>query len=191
MVQAGSLRAEAVREAAGIVISLTLVVALAALALRALDALPQVLTGERQGVVRLASIEGAERALQTPLLLPTFFPDSLRWPPAAIKFYAGPPPTVALTFASRTDASERLALYESRGARASVPMALMPAGLVLYRVGVPMADGDAVLYRVQMGDGSIRNDLVWHRVDSTVALRYGGAADELVIIAHSLRRRRP
>jgi hypothetical protein len=101
-----------------------------------------------------------------------------------------PPPSVALVFAGRDGEPDRLSIFESFGARTSIPMALMPAGRVLYRVDVPMAEGECVLYRVQVGDGSTRNDLVWLRADATVALRYAGSAEELMTIARSLQRSR-
>ncbi len=190
MIEAMSVRGS-VRETAGFVGPLVVVIALTALALRGLDAIPRWVAGEGRGVVRYESVEGVERAFGDRLVWPTFFPDTLQWPPAAIRFHHGPPPSVAFSFLARGEGAERLVLYEALGARASIPMTLMPAGLVLHRVAVPVAEGEAVLYRVQMPDGAIRNDLVWHRSDATVALRYAGPADELVTIARSLRRRRP
>lgn len=191
MIRVMSVRGATGREAAGIVGSLVMVMTGAALALRGIDAIPRLLTGEAHGVVRYGSIDAVERAFGRRLLLPAVFPDTLEWPPSLVRFHPAPPVSVALTFAGRDDRSARLVLYESRGARASIPVALMPAGLVLHRVDVPVPDGQAVLYRVQMADGAIRNDLVWPRADGAVALRYAGPADQLLTIARSLRRGRP
>lgn len=180
-----------VRESVGIAVPLVLVVGSAALLLRALDAIPQFLTGEGRGVLRYESVEGVERVFGWHVLLPAFFPDTLQWPAAAIRFYPGPPAAVMMTFAGRDDGVARLVICEARGARASIPMVLMPAGVVLHRVQVPVSEGTAALHRVTTTDGSERNDLVWYRPESTVALRYAGSADELLLIAKSLRRRRP
>jgi hypothetical protein len=95
---------------------------------------------------------------------------------------------VALSFSSRRTA-DRLAIFR-RHARASIPMQLMPAGRVLHRVAVPVEEGEATLYRVQMPDGSLRNDFVWHRDDLALAMRYVGPADELRSIALSVHWRR-
>lgn len=180
-----------VRESVGIAVPLVLVVGSAALVLRGLDAIPQWLTGEGRGVLRYESVEGVERAFGSHVLLPSFFPDTLRWPAAVIRFHTGPPAAVTLTFVGRDDGTDRLIIAEARGARASIPMALMPAGVVLHRVEVPMSEGTAALHRVTTADGAERNDLVWYRRESTVALRYAGSADELLLIAKSLHRRRP
>lgn len=179
------------REAAALVGGLALVLAAAGLALGALDALPRVLSGERRGVVRYQSIAGAERALGTRLFLPAFFPDTLQWPPASIRVYVGPPAASALAFAGRDGSPDRLVVYQALGPRATVPMALMPAGRVLQTVPIPMAEGEATLFRLQLADGAVGNDLIWYRPDVTLAFRYAGPANELLTIAHSVRRRHP
>jgi len=184
------MRGASVLHAAGIAGSLAGVIAGSALVLHAIDAIPGLLTGDAKGVVRYASIEGAERAFGERLALPAFFPDTLRWPPDVVRFHAAPPVAVALSFRGRDGEADRLAIFEARGALASIPMQLMPAGRVLHRVAVPVKEGEATLYRVQMPDGSTRNDFVWHRDDLALALRYAGPADELLSIALSVHWRR-
>ena len=179
------------REAARAIGGLALVLAAAALALRALDAVPRLVTGEHPGVVRYQSIDGAEHALGVRLFVPAFFPDTLRWPPSSIRVFEGPPACAALAFDGHDGESERLLLFQAPGARASIAMALMPSARVLHQAQVDLAVGSATLFRVELADGRTGNDLIWYRPDETVALRYEGAADELVRIAHSLRRRRP
>lgn len=179
------------REAVSLIGSLVVVVALAGGALRALDAVPHLLTGERKGVTRVQSIDGAERVLGVRLFLPAFFPDTLQWPPASIRVYAGPPASSALAFAGRDGTPDRLMIFQAPGPLASVAMTLMPAVHTLHQTDVEMPEGSAVLLRVEFPDGRIGNDLVWYRPNETLALRYMGRADELVTIARSLRRRRP
>lgn len=180
------MRAATLLHAAGIAGSLAVVMAGSALALYAIDALPGLLTGDGTGIVRYESIEGVERAFGRRLALPAFFPDSLRWPPAVVRFHDAPPVTAALSFTGRDGQADRLMVYQARGGRASIPMQLMPAGRVLHRVEVPVTEGKAALYRVQMPDGSLRHDFIWHRDDTSLALRYAGPADELLSIALSV-----
>jgi len=180
-----------VREAFGLVGSLALVLLTLGVVLRALDALPGLVSGERAGIVRFQSVEGAERALGERIYLPAFFPDTLNWPPASIRVFAGPPKAAAVAFSARDGRSTRLVLYQAPGAGESIPMALMPAGRVLHKTDVTMPDGSAVLFRLELPGGLIGNDLVWYRAEETLALRYVGPADELMLIARSLHRRRP
>jgi hypothetical protein len=184
------MRAATLIHAAGIAGSLAVVVAGSALALYAVDAVPGLLTGDGTGIVRFESIEGAERAFGGRLALPAFFPDSLRWPPDVVRFHEAPPMTVALSFTGREGQADRLTICQARGARASIPMPLMPAGRVLHRVAVPVNEGQAAMYRVQMPDGSLRHDFIWHRDDVSLAMRYAGPADELLSIALSVHWRR-
>lgn len=184
------VRRSGAREVVGLVGGLGVVLLAAALSLRALDALPRVLSGEHLGVTRYESIEGADRALGERLFLPAFFPDTLQWPPASIRVYAGPPRASALAFAGRDGSRDRLVICQAPGRRATVPMALMPAGRVLEAVKVPMPEGEASLVRLQRADGAIANDLIWYRPDVTLAFRYAGPANELLTIARSVRRSR-
>lgn len=189
-----AMRAErgVIRDVAEIAGSLAFVSVLAGVGLRALDALPALLRGEGPGVVRVDSVEAAERLFGGPLVLPAFFPDTLAWPPSAIRVRTTPPVAVVLVFTGRDGRTARLWLCEVRGP--APPPDLLPAGRSLHRVTleVPGAPGAAaVLERVQVADGSVSHDLVWRQDSGTIVLRYAGAADELVAIAHSLRRRRP
>jgi hypothetical protein len=178
----------AVREVIRILTGLALVLVGAIVTLSGLDALPDLLSGHNPGIEAYESIEGGQRALGERFLVPAFFPDTLNWPPTAVRVHPAPPKSVALVFAGRDGEPDRLIIFEAFGPRTSIPMALTPSGLVLHRVDVPMTEGECVLYRVQVGDGSTRNDLVWMRPDATVALRYAGSADELITIARSLYR---
>jgi hypothetical protein len=179
------------REAVGLVGALALVLLSLGVALRALDALPVLISGERPGMARFQSVEAAERALGERVYLPAFFPDTLSWPPATIRVYAGPPKAAAIAFSARDGRSIRLILYQVPGAGESIPMALMPAGRVLHKTEVTMPDGSAILFRLELPGGVIGNDLVWYRAGETLALRYEGPAEELLLIARSLHRRRP
>jgi len=185
------VRRSAAREAVALGGGLGVVLLAAALSLTALDALPRVLSGEHRGVTRYESIEGAEQALGSHLFLPAFFPDTLRWPPTSIRVYAGPPAASALAFAGRDGSPDRLVVYQAPGPRATVPMALMPAGRVLQTVPVPMPVGEGTMIRFEGADGAIANDLIWYRPDVTLAFRYAGPANELLTIARSARRSRP
>lgn len=185
------VRRSAAREAAALAGGLGVVLFAAVLALRAFDALPRVLSGEHRGVTRYESIEGAERVLGFRLFLPAFFPDTLQWPPASVRVYKGPPAASALAFAGRDGSPDRLVIYQVPGARATVPMALMPAGQMLQTVQVPMPVGEGTLIRFEAPDGAIANDLIWYRPDVTLAFRYAGPANELLTIARSARRSRP
>ena len=75
------------------------------------------------------SIEGAERALGTRLFLPAFFPGhaavAARRRSASTRGRRRPR---RVAFAGRDGSPDRLVIYQAPGRRATVPMALMPAG---------------------------------------------------------------
>jgi len=168
--------------------TLSLVLGATAAALRALDALPAYLGGAARGVERFHSVEEVERRLRERLLLPSYFPDTLRWPPAEIRVHAGPLPSVALTFAG-SERDARLVVFQSFGALGIPPPQLLPAGRVLQTVTVPLHGTQAALSRVLDGDGRLWHELGWSTGERRIVLRSRGPVDELLRMAESVRSR--
>lgn len=183
--------AQGLGEILEIVSTLVLVTAGTAVLLRGLDAVPGWMGHDRRGVQPVDSVDAAARLFGGPVVLPAFFPDTIAWPPARIWVRTRPPRAVVLVFTGRAGGSERLRLCQVRGT--DVPAECLPHARVLHRVTPDEAGLEAgvSLERVQRVDGTLAHDLVWHQGPETVALRYGGSADELVAIARSLRWRRP
>lgn len=179
---------EAVREVAGIVMALSMVLGVTAGLLRVADSVPGLIRGEPKGATRLLSIDAAERRLGERLWLPAYFPDTLSWPPAAIVVRRGPPPSVAVTFVDR-GGEPALVLGQSLGTTAPVPEELQARDPVLHRVTVPLHDGRATLLRLAGRDGRIWHDLAWEMEGRRIVLRSRGSVDELLRMARSVRHR--
>lgn len=171
-----------------IVVSWLVVVAAFALALKALDRLPALLTGTPHGVRVYATIEDAERALGARVWLPAFYPDTLAWPPSRVDAWPGPPVVVALYMDARADGHERLVLVESLGTPAPPPPALLPPGQVLTTIEVPIGSRTAVLTRAVAPGGEVVHDVSWDHGTRRLTLRYHGPVEELLLIAASLER---
>ena len=166
--------------------TLSLVMGATAAVLRAVDALPAYLGGAARGVERFHSVEEVERRLRERLLLPSYFPDTLRWPPARIRLHTGPPPSVVLTFADR-GGEPWLVVFQSFGALGTPPPQLLPAGRVLQTVTVPLHGTQAALSRVLDGDGRLWHELGWSTGERRIVLRSRGPVDELLRMGESVR----
>ena len=166
--------------------TLSLVMGATAAVLRAVDALPAYLGVAGRGVEGFDSVEAVERRLRERLWLPSYFPDSLRWPPAEIRVHAGPLPSVALTFAG-SERDARLVVFQSFGAFGTPPPQLLPAGRVLQTVTVPLHGAPAALSRVLDRDGRVWHELGWSTGDRRVVLRSRGPVDELLRMGESVR----
>jgi hypothetical protein len=165
--------------------TLSLVVGTAAGLLRGLDALPGYVTGEPPGIKRLRSVEDAETSIRDRVIVPPYFPDSLHWPPVMIVAHAGPPASVALTFADAAG-EPALVVFQSRDPRVA-PRELVAPAVVLQRATVSMPDGDAELLRVLTRDGAIWHEIVRRSGERRVVLRFRGPVDQLVRMARSVR----
>jgi hypothetical protein len=167
--------------------TLGLVVGATAGLLRGLDALPGYLLGEPREVKRYRTLEEVERKLGERVLLPAYFPDTLRWPPAAIRLASGPLPSLTLTFTGRDGGEERLILSQAVGGGGAASPRLLPPGLVLYATAVPVGGTEGELSRIKGEDGAIWHDLPWRREGRQVALRFRGPVEELLKMARSMR----
>jgi hypothetical protein len=171
------------------VVTLALVIGTAAGLLRALDSVPDFVRGEPRGAKRLRSVEEVEQRLSQRLLLPAYFPDTLRWPPATIRIHDGPPPSVALTFLDQSGETV-FVVYQSFGTPAAPPRELLPPMQALQSSRVALHDKDAELVRLLGADGRIWHDVAWRDEGRAVTLRFRGAVGELLTMARSTRERR-
>jgi len=166
--------------------SLLVVLGAMAALLAAIDSIPRRFF-EPPGGRAFASIPELERRLGERLALPAWFPDSLRWPPARIRFASGRPASVVLGFTGSEGGAERLLLGQSVGGSAPLPAGLWPPGVVLDR-----AESDVGrIERVQGEDGRVWHQIAWHRWGRLLALRSAGPPDELLRIARGMRREGP
>ena len=164
--------------------TLTLVLGGAAVALATLDAIPTWLHGEPRGVRRAASVEDAERRLQARVILPSYFPDSLRWPPATVRFTRDDGGSVALSFLGR-DGGPALLLAQTTGEGATLPEAIRGRLAVIQQQSAPVG-ADAVLARVVAEDGTLWNQLEWNAGGRHYLLRGRGSLDDLIRMARSV-----
>jgi hypothetical protein len=151
-----------------------------------LDRLPGLLSGLPRGVLPVGTVEDAERTLHARLLLPAYFPDTLRWPPVAVDIYFGPPAAAAVAFAGRTGPVVRLMVCQTIEPAGSVPVKLLPPGLILESARTRVGNDPGTLTRLQLDDGRVVNELTWHRADRLFALRFDGPVEQLMTLAQSV-----
>lgn len=173
-----------------IVESWLVVVAVCALAVKALDHVPGWLSGTPHGVRMYSSVSDAEAAIGARLWLPSFYPDSLAWPPARVAAWPGPPTTVALQVNGRTSDRERLLIVQSVGGAVDPPAQLLPPAELLNRSEMAVGGRPAVVTRVMAPGGEVVHDVRWDHGDRRIVLRYHGPVEELLLIAESLEHNR-
>jgi hypothetical protein len=166
--------------------TLTLVLGGAAVALATLDAMPTWLHGQPRGVRKAASIEEAERRVQGRVLLPSYFPDTLRWPPAGVRFTREEGGAVAMSFDAR-EGGAALLLAQTVAGTSPIPDGLQGRLAVIQQQSAPLGDG-AVLSRVVAEDGTLWNQLEWSRDGRRFLLRGRGSLEDLIRMARSIHR---
>ena len=173
-----------VSEGARALWTLALVLGGVAFALVGLDAMPTWLHGQPRGVRRAASVEDAERRLQARVLLPSYFPDTLRWPPSLVRFTREDGGSVALDFQG-ADGAPALLLAQTLAAAEAIPDGIKGRLAVIQRQSAPLGD-DAVLARVVAEDGTLWSQLEWSRGGRRFLLRGRGSLEDLIRMARSI-----
>ena len=163
---------------------LALVLGGAALSLVTLDAVPAWMHGVPRGVRRAASVEEAERRLQAKVLLPAYFPDTLRWPPSTVRFARDDGGSVALSFLG-SDGPPALFLAQTTGGEGRLPAALLGRLAIIQQQSAPLGAG-SVLARVVAEDGTLWNQLEWSAAGRHFLLRGRGSLDDLIRMARSI-----
>ena len=176
------------QELARVFVSLTAVFVVAAGGLKLLDRIPGLVLGTPHGVTRYPNIEQAEHALGNDVLVPPYFPDTLRWPPTSVEVTSGPSPAVALHFAGRDGRPDRLQICETLGPDAASAREILPDVAVLETATVLVEGTRAGLRRVLTDDGRLLHELTWRMGQRLFVLRFDGPVDQLVAMAQSLER---
>lgn len=169
-------------ELARMLATLLWVVGAAAVGLGALGALPGFVAGDA-GVARLASIDAAEGLLGARVLLPSYFPARIRWPPAEIRVSGGRGGAVALGFDAAAG-GRAFELFQAVEDGDDVPEALLGDRTVLRAGRTTVASHPATLATVVAG-GATWQELSWRVRGRAFVLRGPPGDPDLFRIAQS------
>jgi hypothetical protein len=156
--------------------------------LKAADRVPSLVAGTPHGARVYATVQEAETAIGGPLWVPTDLPGALAWPSVRVDAWPGPPVSVAVHVAARSDGRERLIVVQSIESPAPPPEVLLPPVQVLMTVDVLVGRRAATLTRALAPGGQLLHDLSWAQGTRRVTMRYVGPVEDLLLIAASLER---
>jgi hypothetical protein len=162
-------------------------IALTAGGMRVADALPSWWHGEPRGVQRYGSVGELQRELRTRLLIPSFFPDEIAWPPSRVLRAPGDGRPVALVFHERAGPRLRLLIAQAIDGDVDLPPVLVPPLEVVWARALEINGAPARLAGVRDGDRLLL-DLTCLAEGRRVRLRYAGEERALLRIARSLHR---
>jgi len=155
-----------------------------ALVLRGVDAVPGLVAGTPRGVSRHVTLEAAERRVGFSILLPSYFPEELVWPPEEI---ATAGRSVALRFRGR-DAGLALVLVEGP-ADGGVSATLLPRGEPFHTVDFDLGGRPARLVDLRLPPDGTWHELSFVEAGRRVVLRFRGPSELFLRMAESIRTR--
>jgi len=164
---------------------LAVVMGMAALLLAALDSVPSWVAGEPRDVRRVSTVEEAERRLRARLFLPGYFPQTIEWPPSAVRVVPGQSGGASLAFDGRSGGHYMLLVQAARSPE--VPARLLPPATVLDESPVWLQGQRVTLRRIVGPDGSVWRELSWKAKERGLVLRSRGTVEEMLRMARSAR----
>jgi len=156
-----------------------------ALVLSGLDALPRWLLGETRALVSCANVADAETRLGSRIALPAYFPESVGWPPATIRYAPGPPRGIVVAFDDRVTRRPRMAVLQAEDPSGRFPAALAETD-PFYVSAVDLRGLPAEIRRRRSRDGEVWDEVAWVRGGRSYAVRFRGPGEELMRIASSM-----
>jgi len=162
--------------------------AIVALILRVLDHVPGWMLGEPRTVRVFDTLDAMESRLRVRLLLPAFVPDTLAWPPAAVRLGSGTSQPTAVTLLDRARQRPRLIVCQTLRGEGPIPDRLLPPLTPVSARDTTVNGHRARLVRGRLEDGTLWSDLSWNQSGRSMVLRFAGDQRELERIAGSLSR---
>lgn len=161
-----------------------LAVAAVAVSLKALNWLPTVLqTGMMS---RFDSIEEVQAKLRIPVLyVPSYFPQSITWPPAEILAQSKPYPAVLMTFRSAEKHDIALVISQA-GSSTFSSTTLIPFHRITRSVTYDVKGRKALLDVGTCTDNEICSRLSWTENSTGIVLTMKAPPSELIRIAESM-----
>jgi len=159
--------------------------------LAALNTLPEWLGNDPFRVRSAASIGAAEARLGQGVWLPAYYPQWLAWPPAGVRYVAGPPSMVGLELRARDTSEPVMHFVQSAAAAVPLPQQLLPPAERSDESAVRVSGHPATLATVRLDDGSRWRELAWSDGDARFVMRYRGHDADVLRMARSLRKERP
>jgi hypothetical protein len=173
-------------DAARAVVELAALLAIVAVALRALDQLPGMAAGVARGVRRIDSLAALETQIAHRMPIPSYFPDTLAWPPRDLLTFGGT--SASMSIQRRQSGDTWLIVAMASGAPSVAPQVLPPATPLQYEATV-VRRLPATVERLRDLDGVIWYQLTWRTSGATRVVRYRGTLDETMLIANSIDER--
>jgi hypothetical protein len=187
--------ANPVRELPGIVFPFLLTIAIVAVALRLLNAVPghwEMLMAEPAQVppsltehLRYSSIDEMERDLGVSVALPRYFPSYLVWPPDSIRGQREPAPVASLLFVS-SERQQTLQIRQIFWAGDTLPFEVPEPLEVLERRQVEMEGGAGLILIGESQAGTPVNQLRWRDGDVHLVVTAVYPEEELLRISRSM-----
>lgn len=158
----------------------------AALALFLLGIVPGYVQGPSEGNREYDSIEEAESRLGFDIVVPSYFPDYLAWPPAEVRGQLQPIPMAQTLFLSSDDRAEVLLISQVLSSGEDLPIGWPWVESIQWEVPVTIGGREGTMIVGRNAHGRELNGVHWRAKDFHFVLVTVHGVQELMILARSM-----
>ncbi|MEJ2695424.1 MAG: hypothetical protein P8013_02135 [Candidatus Sulfobium sp.] len=160
-------------------------VAAVVFALRLLNWVP--LSVEKGTVRKYRTIEDVQRDLGIrKILLPSYFPQRLSWPPSEIFAQSRPYPMIIMYFTDEKTGKIVLAISQTGSGSSEAPALRIEPHRIVKEEKVMLKGREARLYLASCRGGGVCNSLTWQEADYSMKVVDRGPEKELIRISESM-----
>ncbi len=169
-----------------IVLVPVLVVGVSALALFIMGIVPGYVQGPSEGIREYDSIEEAESRLGFDIVVPSYFPDYLAWPPAEVRGQLQPIPMAQTLFLSSDDRAEVLLISQILSSGEDLPIAWPWVESIQWEVPATIGGREGTVIVGRNAYGRELNGVHWRAEDFHFVLVTVHGVQELMTLARSM-----
>jgi hypothetical protein len=181
-----SVTTKFLKRAPGMILVPVLVVGTLALALYLLGIVPGHLQSTPGEVEEYDNLEEAESDLGFGIVVPSYFPSYLSWPPVNIQGQLEPVPMAKMLFLSSDHLTEALLICQVVSASEDLPIALPWIKAALSEAPVLISGNAGTLITGRRADGALINGVYWRADGMHFIVMTIHPAKELMILATSM-----
>jgi hypothetical protein len=181
-----SVMARFLKGAPTVVLVPVAVVGTAALALFLLGVVPGYVQGPSEGISEYDSMEEAESRLGFDIVVPSYFPDYLAWPPAEVRGQLQPIPMAQTLFLSSDDRAEVLLISQILSSGEDLPIAWPWVESIQWELPATIGDHEGTMIVGRNEYGRELNGVHWRAEDFHFVLVTVYRVQELMTLARSM-----
>lgn len=169
-----------------LIVTPLVVIGVVAMVLYLIGLVPDYVHGYKNGLKEYGSIEEAQADIGFRLVLPSYFPSYLSWPPDRVYGRREPVPVIQALFLSQYGYAEVMIISQIESKSPDLPVSLPWIETIEEQSSIALGDHTGVMITGSRADGQLLNGAYWRSGDFYFVVITTHSARELLTIVRSM-----